>query len=132
MKTLIFIIGLLALMTGCKREEITPGLTEINMTVVNESREPIPNVEIFISGLSGSYFAGTRIDTTFARRYTDIKGLMLYKLQVETKWRVYAMPFSPYDSSGRFLYDILKFEGTVDAIVNVGVVNNITVVMRKR
>lgn len=132
MKTLILVAGLLALSGGCKREELPPKPTEINMVVVDEARKPIANAEVLIQGLTGSYFGGTRRDSTFARLYTKIDGMIVYKAVVEDKWRVYAMPFSPYDSTGKIIYDLVKFEGTIDGIVNVGQVNNITVIMRKR
>ncbi|WP_019990422.1 hypothetical protein [Rudanella lutea] len=40
MKILVFILGLLLLMIGCKREEIAPEPkpTEINVVVMNEAR----------------------------------------------------------------------------------------------
>jgi len=132
MKTLLWLVGLIILLSGCKREEPAPGLTEINMTVVDEMRKPVPNVEVLVAGRRGSYFGGNWRDTTFAYRYTNANGTISYKLLIEREWRVYAMPFSPYDSAGRAIYDVSKFEGTVDAIVNVGQVNNITVIMRKR
>jgi len=130
---LIWLAGLVALLTtACKREEPQPGITEVNMLVVDESRKPLANVEILIAGSTGSYFTGTRIDTVFAREYTNINGVMLYKRIIEDRWRLYAKPMSPFDSTGKIAYDVVKFEGTVDTIVNVGEVNNITAILRKR
>jgi len=132
-RTTIWLVGLVALLTtACKREEPQPGPTEINMLVVDEGRKPIANVEVLIGGSTGSYFTGTRQDSIFARKYTDVNGFMFYKETVEQKWRFYAKPMSPFDSTGKIAYDLVKFEGTVDAIVNVGEVNNITAILRKR
>jgi len=127
MKTLVVIIGLLALVTGCKRgEEPTPQPTTISATVVNEARMPLNNVKVVINALSGSYFGGTRQDTIFATLYTDVNGSITYKAAIEAKWRTYII------ANGLPAYNDSRYEGTVDGIVNVGQVNNITIILRKR
>lgn len=127
MKTLLFFIGLLALMTDCKpEEELTPQPTTISATVVDEARMPLNNIKVVINALSGSYFGGTRQDTIFATIYTDVNGTISYKAAIESKWRTYII------ANGFPAYNDSRYEGTVDGIVNVGQVNNITIILRKR
>lgn len=128
MKILFWILGLVALMTGCKREEPKPVTqpTTISATVVDEARMPLNNIKIVIHGLSGSYFGGTRRDTTFATLYSDVNGSVIYKVVIEDKWRTYII------ANGFPAFNDSRYEGTVDGIVNVGQVNNITIILRNR
>ncbi|WP_019990421.1 hypothetical protein [Rudanella lutea] len=128
MKTLVFVAGLVALMTGCKHDEPTPATqpTIIQAATKDQQGNVIPNIEIWIIGNKGSYFGGTRQDTVFAKLATDTQGNLEYEQVIPSLWRVYLSP------SGFPNYDLVKYEGTVDGIVNVGQVNNIKVVMRKR
>ena len=96
------------------------------MLVVDEARQPLESIEVGISGLTGSYFGGTRKDTIFSIMHTNKAGRIYYEALLDAKWRVYAKPVGFPD------YDILRFEGTTDAIVKTGQANNITVIMKKQ
>lgn len=126
MKTLLWSAGLLVLLTACKRKEIAPNPTEINLTVVDEARKPIANMEVLILGRTGSYFGGTRKDTTFASQYTDVNGVMMYKAVIERQWRLYVRP-SYYPN-----YNDIRFEGNPDGVVEVGRANKFIAILVKR
>jgi len=126
-RTTIWLVGLVALLTtACKREEPKPNVTEINATVVNDDRTPLSKIPIYVTGLTGSYFTGTRRDTIFATLATDSTGKIQYKNQIDPVWRVYLT------AVGAPAYNDSRYEGTVDGVVNVGKVNNITIILFRR
>ena len=128
MKIIFWLFSIVAMLSGCKHEEPAPILnpTTLIMLVVNENREPLDKIKVIIGGSSGSYFGGTRKDTLFATRYTNSYGKIAFEAVFDVEWRVYAQPVGFPD------YDILRFEGTTDAIVKTGQANNITVIMKKQ
>ena len=125
--TVIWLAGLIALLTtACKREEPQPNVTEINATVVNDDRTPLAKTTVYVTGLTGSYFAGTRRDTIFATLATDSVGKISYKNQIDSMWRVYLT------AVGAPAYNDSRYEGTVDGVVEVGKVNDITIILFRR
>lgn len=126
MRTLFYTFGLLLLFSACKREEIKLQSTIIQGATKDQQGDALPKIEVWITGNKGSYFTGTRKDTIFAKLATDSLGALSYKQVISNDWRVYLSP------NGFPNYELVKFEGTVDGIVNVGQANNITAIMRKR
>jgi hypothetical protein len=125
-KTLLWLLGIVAMLATCRQKEPEPSTTEINTLVITDSLStPISGISIWIIGSTGSYFGGTRKDTIFSKQDTDSNGRCFFRQNLENKWRVYVSP------SGFPLFKLVKFENTVDGIVNVGQVNNITVIMKK-
>lgn len=126
MRILIWLIGLIGLLGSCKHEVPQPKSTIIQGATKDQQGVAVSQIEVWIIGSKGSYFGGTRKDTIFAKLATDSKGMLVYEQIIPDEWRVY---FSP---NGYPNYDVVRFEGTVDGIVNVGQTNNITAILRKR
>jgi len=125
---IIWLAGLAALLTtACKREEPQPGPTIIQGATKDEQGNAIPRITVWITGNKGSYFTGTRQDTTFAKLVTDSKGLINFEQYIPSEWRVNFVPIGFPD------YDIVRIEGVVtDKMVVLGKVNTVTAILRKR
>lgn len=128
MKTLILLTGLLTLMSGCKREGLSPQLavTELNLLVINQANAPLASVEVVILGSTGSYFGGTRRDSTFAKVLTNSVGRLNYKATFGSEWRVYVRP-NYYPT-----YNDIRFQDGSDGILEVGKSNDLTAILIKR
>lgn len=134
MKTMSWVMGLLALLTSCKHNSPQPGVgpTEINMLVVDESRQPLQGINVSVLGTVGSYFTGSRKDTSFARLVTDLQGKAAYKTNIDNKWYVWVVAVG---YSGTYTYNDVRYEGDIDkstAEIKVGQVSSVTAVLFNR
>ena len=120
------------MLAACKHEEPVPEvpLTLVNVLVTDETGKGLNGngVDVWILGSTGSYFSGTRKDTIFAKIFTDLQGMIVYKEKLGTKWRV-----SVSISGDPSLYNSVRFErGDRDGVVTVGAVNDFIAVLFKR
>jgi hypothetical protein len=130
MKTLLWLLGIVAMLAACRQKEPEPGPTTIQVLVTDEAGNGLSRngVDVWISGSTGSYFGGTRKDTIFVKIPTNLQGKITYQEKLESKWQV-----SVSVAGDPLLYNSARFEkGDPEGIVTLGAVNDFVAVLFKR